>query len=86
MAPKRRATDNTPDEIATFWAKYAPYWHVCSAVLVTIITVILWYGKVDEAIARTERNTADIENLQKDMFDMRGEVHGIALVLGVAKK
>lgn len=86
---KRRKSDFQPQQIETiitvFWRKYAPYWHVCMFALTIVGAALFWYFTVNNAIAQTNLNTQDIDTLKQAVYTMKGEIDGMAEVLGVKK-
>lgn len=71
------AANNNTEEINvnTLWKLYAPYWHVCMAILTALAFGVLWYGNVNNAMAQTAQNTADIKTLQTNLAGMSQEIH-----------
>lgn len=87
IRPLRRKEDKG---ILALWVRIAPYWHICSALIMAIFLGIMWYSTVNSAVAQTLTNTADIKTLQNDlattrddMSEIKGEVHAIALYFGI---
>lgn len=71
MSQERRS------DITTLWQKYAPYWHICTAIIGFFVFGVMWYFTVNNAIAQVTKNTSDIFNMQIEFSVMKQDLHDL---------
>lgn len=69
---------DTKNAIQSLWAKYAPYWHVCAAIIVAIIYISTFVG-LPERVAALENHMEKVDLLSQRVDD-------IANFMGVPKR
>jgi len=59
-----------------FWNKWAPYWHICSALITAAVIAILWVTRVDAAANEVTGIRADVQEIK---FNLKNIVERLGL-------